>query len=139
MWKGKKPLTIGTKSTPPPTPPNAARIPMTNVRANKTRGHTHQAIVLAANSAEVASLACMMPGSNKSKRLSGARTRRSETGTDELTARRYPLTVPCVDAGPSGWLLETRTSRGVAGLLTRPPLRVAQQIVTNGTIQPYAR
>ena len=41
-WKGKKPLMIGTKRTPPPTPPSTATIPIRKVTSNKINGQIHQ-------------------------------------------------------------------------------------------------
>jgi hypothetical protein len=40
-WKGKNPLMIGTNSTPPPTPPNTATIPIRKAVTNSNRGQTH--------------------------------------------------------------------------------------------------
>lgn len=39
--KRKKPPTIGTNRTPPPTPPSTARMPSMNVTMNRARGHIH--------------------------------------------------------------------------------------------------
>jgi hypothetical protein len=39
---------MGTNSTPPPTPPKTATIPMTKVTTSSTNGHTHHAVVFAA-------------------------------------------------------------------------------------------
>ncbi|MEC8479376.1 MAG: hypothetical protein VXZ12_12630, partial [SAR324 cluster bacterium] len=39
---GKKPLMIGTKRTPPPTPPSTATIPIRKVTSNKINGQIHQ-------------------------------------------------------------------------------------------------
>jgi hypothetical protein len=40
--KGKKPPTIGTNRTPPPTPPNTATIPKIKLNTNKINGQAHQ-------------------------------------------------------------------------------------------------
>ncbi len=45
MLNGKNPPTIGTNSTPPPTPPSTARMPRMNVVTNNASGHTHQGVV----------------------------------------------------------------------------------------------
>ena len=44
MWKGKKPLTIGTNSTPPPTPAGTATMPRMKHTRNSASGQIHQAI-----------------------------------------------------------------------------------------------
>lgn len=41
-WKGKKPLTIGTNKTPPPTPPRTPTMPIKKLTTNSANGHTHQ-------------------------------------------------------------------------------------------------
>jgi hypothetical protein len=41
-WNGKKLLMIGTKRTPPPTPPSTATIPIRKVTSNKINGQIHQ-------------------------------------------------------------------------------------------------
>src|SRR5688500_14655860 len=40
-WNGKKLPTIGTNSTPPPTPASTAKMPMTKLTANSASGHSH--------------------------------------------------------------------------------------------------
>src|SRR5208282_1610480 len=57
-WNGKKPEMIGTKSTPPPTPPNTATMPIRNVTINNDKGHTHHGTFddAAAAGAEVATV-----------------------------------------------------------------------------------
>jgi len=45
-WKGKKPLTIGTNRTPPPTPPRTPTIPIKKLTINSDSGQTHHATEL---------------------------------------------------------------------------------------------
>src|SRR5688572_20866834 len=44
MWKGKNPATMGTKSTPPPTPAGTAMIPSRKQAKKSASGQTHHAI-----------------------------------------------------------------------------------------------
>ena len=57
-WKGKKPPTIGTKSTPPPMPPTTAMMPSTNVVAKSRIGHAHH------GSAGAVEVACARAGAS---------------------------------------------------------------------------
>jgi hypothetical protein len=45
-WKGKKPLTIGTNRTPPPTPPRTPTIPIKKLTIKRDNGQTHHATEL---------------------------------------------------------------------------------------------
>ena len=54
-WNGKKLPTMGTNSTPPPTPAGTAIMPRKKQTTNSDSGHTHQAVVLAALAASAAS------------------------------------------------------------------------------------
>ena len=50
-WNGKKPLTIGTNNTPPPTPAGTAIMPSTKHITNSASGHSHHTISAAGASA----------------------------------------------------------------------------------------
>ncbi len=78
ILNGKNPPTIGTNSTPPPTPPRTARIPRMNVTTNNDSGQTHQGVV-DAGAAGTAADACMSP-------CSGAAAADGEAGAASFDA-----------------------------------------------------
>src|SRR5512139_1942350 len=73
---GKKPLTIGTKSTPPPTPPRTATMPITKQTTNSASGQTCQGTL---DGAAAAAAAVSPPEAIRRPAQTDATARRTQT------------------------------------------------------------
>ncbi len=92
-WKGKKPPTMGTNSTPPPTPAGTATMPSRKQTTNSASGQTHQATVSTA--------AGVAPNAGGAQTASA----RTASGSDH---RRASALARAAGAGKSGneWMRE---------------------------------